>query len=154
MSAVHQGGGSEPLTSSPRSEFTTLSLIPWNEVCGETRNYAASDPRSAREFIRPMLVKIAARNHFPGVLESKKKNYEIGPIGDRSGKVWLGSSGILNFSLSIVTGLVSDCFSVLSVFRKDNFTCFAFFLRRVLPRFYLIVLPLSFVLFMCNFGFN
>ena len=34
VSAVHQGG-SEPLTSSPRSEFTTLSLISLNEVCGE-----------------------------------------------------------------------------------------------------------------------
>ena len=33
--ALYPKGGSEPLTSSPRSEFTTLSLISSNEVCGE-----------------------------------------------------------------------------------------------------------------------
>ena len=31
---MYSKGGSEPLASSPRSEFTTLSLISSNEVCG------------------------------------------------------------------------------------------------------------------------
>ena len=34
VSALYTKGGSEPLTSSPCSEFTTLSLIVSNEVCG------------------------------------------------------------------------------------------------------------------------
>ena len=39
-----------------------------------TRNCAASNPRSARQFLRPMLAKIAARNRlFSGILESFKK---------------------------------------------------------------------------------
>ena len=33
--ALYTKGGSEPLTSSPRSEFMTMSLISSNEVCGE-----------------------------------------------------------------------------------------------------------------------
>ena len=33
--ALYTKGGSEHLASSPRSEFTTLSLISSNEVCGE-----------------------------------------------------------------------------------------------------------------------
>ena len=33
--ALYTEGGSEPLTSSPRSAFATLSLISSNEVCGE-----------------------------------------------------------------------------------------------------------------------
>ena len=33
--------------------------------------------------------------------------YKIGPIGDHSGKVWLGSSGILNLWPSIGTGVSS-----------------------------------------------
>ena len=43
---------------------------------------------------------------FPRILESfKKELYQIGSIGDRSGKVWLGSSGTSNVWPSIVTGL-------------------------------------------------
>ena len=33
--ALYTKGGSEPQTSSPHSEFTTMSLISSNEVCGE-----------------------------------------------------------------------------------------------------------------------
>ena len=33
--ALYTKGGSEPLTSSPRLEFTTMSLISSNEVCGK-----------------------------------------------------------------------------------------------------------------------
>ena len=41
-----------------------------------------------------MFAKIAARNHFfAGILESfTKQIFKIGPISDRPGKVWLGSS--------------------------------------------------------------
>ena len=93
VSAVHQGG-TEPLTSSPRSEFTTLSFISFNEVSmWRTRNCAESNsPRFAWEFLRPMLANIIARNHFPrdsGRFE--KKHHQLGSISDRSGKVWLVS---------------------------------------------------------------
>ena len=55
-----------------------------------------------------MLAKIAARNRFSRNLESFKKYfYQIESIGDRSGKVWLGSSGISNSWPSIVTDLRS-----------------------------------------------
>ena len=53
-------------------------------------------PRSPREIV------------FSGSLQSfKKKNYQIGSIGDRSGKLWLGSSGISNFWSSIVIGVTT-----------------------------------------------
>ena len=42
---------------------------------------------------------------FPEFWKVKKKNYHIMSVGDHSGKVWLGSSGISNFWPSIVTGL-------------------------------------------------
>ena len=46
------------------------------------------------------------KSFFSGILESfEKKIYQIRSIGDRWGKVWLGSSGISSFWPSIVTGL-------------------------------------------------
>ena len=44
--ALYTKEGSKPLTSSPRSDFTTLSLISSNDVW-RTRNHSASNPRSA-----------------------------------------------------------------------------------------------------------
>ena len=82
-----------------------LSLISSNEVCGEheitprlfqdlLENLRRCWPRSPREI------------DFSGILESfKEQMYKNGPIGDRSGKFWLGSLGISNFWPSIVTGL-------------------------------------------------
>ena len=56
-----------------------------------------------------MLAKIAARIFFSGILERFKKIfYQIGSIGDRSGKVWLESSGISKFWPSIVTDLTEN----------------------------------------------
>ena len=57
-----------------------------------------------------MLAKIAAREiiFFSGKLKrSQKQICKVGPKGDRPGRVWLGSSGILNFWPSIVIGLMS-----------------------------------------------
>ena len=48
-------------------------------------------------------------NYFRKIYKFPKRNYNIGPIRDRSGKVWLGSSGILNFRPSIVSGLTWEC---------------------------------------------
>ena len=107
---MYTKGGSEPLTSSPRSEFTTPSLISSNEVCGEHEIApgliqdlleifsSRCWPRSPREIV------------FSGILKSLKKLfYQIGSIGDRLGKVWLVSSGTSNFWPSIVTGLRLPC---------------------------------------------
>ena len=62
--ALYTKERSEPSTSSPRSEFTTLSLFSSNEVCGAHE----ITPRLIRhllwECLRPMLAKIAARNPF------------------------------------------------------------------------------------------
>ena len=55
-----------------------------------------------------MLAKIAARNRFLPELLKVEKNYKIGPIGDRPGKVWLGSSEISNVWPSIVTGIENE----------------------------------------------
>ena len=53
-----------------------------------------------------MLAKIAVMNIFFGKLEnSEKQIYEIEPIGDPPGKVWLGSLDVSHFWPSIVTGL-------------------------------------------------
>ena len=51
-----------------------------------------------------MLAKIASRNNVLwNIAKSKKKNIDkIEPMGDCSGKVWLGSSGILYCWPSIV----------------------------------------------------
>ena len=69
---LYTKGGSEPSTSWPRSEFTALSLISSNEVCGDHE-------------ITPRLSKICLRifkgvgqdrrekSCFPGVLESFQK---------------------------------------------------------------------------------
>ena len=46
------------------------------------------------------------KSFLSGILESSRnKMYTIGPIGDRPGKIWLGSSAISNFWPYIVTGL-------------------------------------------------
>ena len=63
-------------------------------------------PRSPREIV------------FSGILESFKKYfYQIGSIGDRSSKVWLGSSGFSNFWPSIVTGLTCNMYIIC---KKDK----------------------------------
>ena len=62
--ALYTKGGSEPITSSPRSEFTTLSMISSNEMCGEHEIAPLPNRRSAVEFLKQMLTKVAARNRF------------------------------------------------------------------------------------------
>ena len=59
-----------------------------------------------------MLAKIAVRNCFLPKFWKVEKiyTYKLGPIGDRSGKGWLGFSGISNFWPSIVTGLRPEDF--------------------------------------------
>ena len=89
-----------------------------------TRKYAASNPISAREILKQILANICLRISqahvgqnrreewiFPGILESLEKQiYKIGPIGDLSGKVWLGSLETSNFWPSIVAGLSTPSF--------------------------------------------
>ena len=105
--ALNTKGGSEPLMSSPHSDFTTLSLISSNEVCGEheiaprlTQDLPEKFsgrcwPRSPREIV-------FTRNS--GKFQKIVLSYRNGSMGDRSGKVWLGSLGISHFWPSIVTG--------------------------------------------------
>ena len=41
------------------------------------------------------------KSFFPNSGKFQKYFYEVGSIGDRSGKVWLGSSGISNSGLPL-----------------------------------------------------
>ena len=66
-----------------------------------------------------MLAKIAAKNTFSRKIgKFQKQIYKTRPISNRSGKVWLGSSGKLNFWLSIVIGLTGDVLKTF--FYKNN----------------------------------
>ena len=100
--ALYTEGGSELLTSSPRSEFTTLSLISSNEVCGQheisphliqdlLENFSGRCwPRSPREIV-------LFRNSFQKIILPNWVHRR--PFRQS----WPGSSGISNFWPSIVT---------------------------------------------------
>ena len=98
------GGGAPNELATFRVHDAVVDFV--EQSVWRTRNYAASNPTSAWETLRPMLAKIAARNRFfPEFWKVSKRIHQMGSIGDRSGKVWLGSSWISNFWPFIVTGL-------------------------------------------------
>ena len=102
VSAVHQGGVGAPKKLATFRVYNAVVAFVERSVW-RTRNGAASNSRSAREFLRPMLAKIAATNiSFPEFWKVSKTNL---PNRDRSGNGWLMSSGIETFWPPIVTSL-------------------------------------------------
>ena len=105
VSAVHQGGVGAP---------TKLATFRVYDAVVDFVERSVRRTRIAPRPIQDLLENFSGRCwsrspreivFFPEVWKVEKKNYQIGSIGDRPGKVWLGSSGILNFWPSIVTGL-------------------------------------------------
>ena len=101
MSAVHQGGVGVP------NELATFRVhdnvvISSNEA-GEKHEIT---PRLIEDLLENFSVRCWPRSPREIILSGnwkvpQRKNYKIGPIDDRPGKVWLGSSGISNFGLSL-----------------------------------------------------